>query len=414
MFNFHSMFLNGKLDSNKEVYMEQPEGYEESNWKQYICKLQKSLYGLKQARWKWYKALSKALANIGFNKSEADPAIFYVHQKHKMAILACHVDNCMITGSSQLLIQGYKDKLKSKYLLTDLGPANWLLGIKITRDLEAKTISLSQLSYIESIFTKFNFTDLKPFTTLMDPLIQLSKDQCPQTLEEIANMKKILYHEAIGSLNYCTIATRPDIAFSISLLAQYMNNPRQTHWEAVKHIFRYLSGTKDWRLVYGTMDNGLEGYTDADGSSQEHWHAISRYVFLVNGGAISWSSKKQELVTLSTTESEYVTATYATKEALWLWCLIDKIFYPFEELVTLYSDSQLAIALTKDSSYHAQTKHINIRYHFIQFIVQNGSINLIYCPTEDMTADILTKALPNSKAKHFTKSLGLLPAWEGV
>ena len=390
--------------------MEQPEGYEESNWKQYICKLQKSLYGLKQAGWKWYKALSKALTDIGFNKSEAEPAVFYAHQKHKMAILACHVDNCMITGSSQQLIQSYKGKLKSKYSLTDLGLAKWPLRMKITRDLEARTISLLQLLYIKSILTKFNFMDLKPFSTPMDPLIQLSKDQCPQTLEEIADMKKIPYHEAINLLNYCTVATQPDIAFFVSLLAQYMDNPGWTHWEAIKQVFQYLSGTKDWRLVYGTMDNGL----DADGSSQEHRHTISRYVFLVNGRAISWSSKKQEVVTLSTTESEYVAATYATKEALWLRCLINKVFHPFEELITLYSDLQSAIALTKDSFYHTHTKHIDIRYHFIQFIVQNGSINLIYCPTEDMTADILTKALPNSQAKHFAKLLRLLPAWGGV
>ena len=161
--------------------------------------------------------------------------------------------------------------------------------------------------------------------------------------------------------------------------------------------------------MYGTTDSGLEGYTDADGSSQEHRHAISGYVFLMNGGAISWSSKKQGLVTLSTAESEYVAATYAAKEALWLRCVISEVFHPLEKPVTLYSDSQSAIALTKDGSYHAQTKHIDIRYHFIRFEVQKKSINLIYCPTDDMTADILTKALPNIKAKHFAKALGLHP-----
>ena len=131
-------------------------------------------------------------------------------------------------------------------------------------------------------------------------------------------MSKVPYREAIGSLNYCAVATCPDIAFSVSLLAQYMENPGRTHWEAVKQIFRYLLGTKDCKLVYGGTNNGLEGYTDADGSLQEHQHAISGYVFFMNGGAISWSSKKQTLVTLSTAESEYIAATYAAKEALWL------------------------------------------------------------------------------------------------
>ena len=129
-------------------------------------------------------------------------------------------------------------------------------------------------------------------------------------------------------------------------------------------------GTKNWKLMYGITGNGLEGYTDADRSSQEHRHAISGYAFLINGGAISWSSKKQELVTLSTTKSKYVAATYATKEALWLRRIIREVFQPLEEPIVLYSDSQSAIALTKDGSYHAHTKHIDIRYHFICFEVQ--------------------------------------------
>ena len=132
-----------------------------------------------------------------------------------------------------------------------------------------------------------------------------------------------------------------------------MENPGRIHWEAVKRVFCYLLGTKHWKLTYGTTDNGLEGFTDADRSSQEHRHAISGYVFLMNRGAISWSSKKQSLVTLSTAESEYVAATYAAKEALWLRRIITEVFQPLEEPVTLYLDLQSAIALTKDGSYHA-------------------------------------------------------------
>ena len=152
----------------------------------------------------------------------------------------------------------------------------------------------------------------------MDPSVHFSRDQCPQTPEEVADMCKIPYREAIGSLNYCAVATRPDIAFSVSLLAQYMENPGRIHWEAIKRVFCYLLETKTWRLTYGTTEEGLERYTDADGSSQEHRHAISGYTFLVNGGAISWCSKKQNPITLSTAKSEYVAATYTAKEALWL------------------------------------------------------------------------------------------------
>lgn len=169
-------------------------------------------------------------------------------------------------------------------------------------------------------------------------------------------------------------------------------------------------GTKNLCLVYGGVQKGLEGYVDADGASQEHRHAITGYVFLVDGGAVSWSSKKQELVTLSTTEAEYVAATHAAKEAIWLHRLIGEIIGPLDEPTTLRSDSQSAIALTRDGQYHARTKHIDIRYHFICYVIEAGSIRLIYCPTDDMTADALTKALPSVKAKHFAAAMGLLAA----
>ena len=222
--------------------------------------------------------------------------------------------------------------MKAKYSLTDLGPANWLLGIKITRNLEASTIVLSQLSYIESILRQFNFTDLKLFSTPIDPSICLSKDQYPQTPEEVVDMQKILYGKAIGSLNYFAVVTWSDMAFSIPLLAQFMDNPRRVHWEAIKQVFPYLLGTKHWKLTYRITNDRLQGYTDPDGSLQEHRHAISGYTFLVNGGAISWLSKKQELVTLSTAKSEYVATTYTAKEAIWLRCIISEVFEPVTEL----------------------------------------------------------------------------------
>ena len=231
--------------------------------------------------------------------------------------MAIHVDDCTITGSNRVLLNEIKRKIKSKYSLTDLGPVNWLLSIKITRDRAARTISLSQESYIDSILMHFNLTDAKPMSTPMDPSMRFLKDQSPQTLEEMAEMRNVPYQEGTGSLQYCTIATRPDIAFSVSLLSQYNENPGQIHWEAVKRVLRYLKATKGWKLVYGTEQDDLKGFTDADGASQEHRHMISVYIFMIDGSAVSWSSKKQELVTLSTTESEYVAATYAAKEALW-------------------------------------------------------------------------------------------------
>ena len=190
---------------------------------------------------------------------------------------------------------------------------------------------------------------------------------------------------------HLAVGMRPDIVFAVSTVAQFSNEPGMVHWEAVKHIYRYLAGMKGLALTFRAGKKGVEGYTDTDGASQEHCHAISGYAYILDGGAFSWMSKKQELVTLSTAKAEYVAATHAVKEGVWLRHFIEEVFQPLVNPTILYCDNQAAIALTKDGSFHTCTKHINICYHFIRFVVDSGSFLLLYCPTADMTADTLTK-----------------------
>ena len=168
-----------------------------------------------------------------------------------------------------------------------------------------------------------------------------------------------------------------------------------------------MAGTRDLWLSYGETRRTLTGYTDADGSMGEDRRAISGYAFLIDRGAVSWSSKRQEIVSLSTTESEYVAATHGLKEALWLCSLLTEVFAPTKDATTMFCDNQSAIALTHDHQYHARTKHIDVRYHFIRWVVERGEVRLVYCPTEDMVADVLTKALPSPKVKHFASNLRL-------
>jgi hypothetical protein len=297
--------------------------------------------------------------------------------------------------------------VNGKYRLTDLGPCKWLLGIKVDRNLENGTIALSQHAYIDSIITRFNFDDLKPSSTPMDPSSPLTNSQSPKMLADIAKMKNVPYREAVGSLMYAAMGTRPDIAFATSTVAQFLENPGWPHWGAVKRIFRYLKGSRNVSLVYGGQKDDLRGWSDADGASQEHRRAISGYVFMVDGGAVSWCSKKQELVTLSTAEAEYVAMTHAAKEALWLRTLFGEVFGNIVEATTIFGDNKSAIALATSGQYHSRTKHIDIRYHFIRYIIDAGSIKLVYCPTNEQTADALTKALPSLKIKHFGKEMGL-------
>ena len=258
------------------------------------------------------------------------------------------------------------------------------------------------------MLSRFSLTDAKPYGSPMIPGLVYTKEHSPSSPNEVALMKKTPYREAIGSLMYIAVATRPDIAFAVSALSQFLNNPGVAHWEGVKKIFRYLSGTKTLELTYGGEQQGLEGYTDTDGATQEHRRAMSGYIFLINGGAISWSSRKQELVTLSTAEAEYVAATHAAKEAIWLCKLIGKLFPTLLASTTpLYCDNQATLKLATDDNYHARTKHIDIRYHFIQHVIATGVLKLLYCPTEDMLADMFTKALPKWKVAAHIHALGM-------
>ncbi len=250
-------------------------------------RLRKSLYRLKQAGCKWYEALARALIDLGFHITQVDLGVFYLWMEIHIIILIIHVDNCVITSSSATLMAEYKARFNMCYMLTDLGLVSWLLGLKVTRNHENRTISLSQTTYINTMLDHFTLLDAKPFHSPMVPGIIYSKDDSPSSPQEATCMEKVLYHEAIGSLMYASIATQPNISFAVTALSQFLDNPGEVHWEAVKRIMRYLSGTKDYALTYGDECHNLLGYSDTDGTTQEHRHAISGYAFLINGGTVS-------------------------------------------------------------------------------------------------------------------------------
>lgn len=318
--------MNGILNEDEEVYLEQRKDYAEGDTKKFVFRLHKVLYGLKQGARNWYNALCKVMADLGFKRTEPNHGVFYKERNGHLIIVAIHVDDCLVTGSSEKLIKEFKVEINAKYKMTDLGPINWLLGFKVTQNLAEGTIALSQHAYNESIIRRYNFNDIKPQAMPMDPNAPLTQSQSPTKIIDITAMKNIPYREAIGSFMWAAMGTKPDIAFATSTVSQFNQNPGWAHWEAVKHILRYLKGTMDLELVYGGERRGLEGYVDGDGASQDHRHAISGYVFLIGGGAVSWSSKNQELVTLSTAEAGCVAATHAAKEATWLRRLIGEVF----------------------------------------------------------------------------------------
>ena len=373
----------------------------------HVLRLQKALYGLKQSGRRWYQVLRKILGDIGLTRSEHDHAVFYRREKGNLTtILLAHVDDFTITAVTPALIKVIKDGLRKHLDIHDMGEIHWMLGLEIKRNRKLQTLSISQRSYIDSIVTRYGFEDAKPLSIPIVANSTLSRDDCPTTTSDIGKMAGRPYREAVGSLMYAAVGTRPDISFAVGQAARFSDNPGFPHWEAVKRIFCYLKGTRDYWLVYGQEEPSITGYTDADGMSNEDRHAISGYAFLIDGGAVSWSSKRQSLVTLSTAEAEYVAATHAAKEAVWLREFISEVYQP-QGPMTLLSDSQCAIALARNEQFHARTKHIDIRFHFIRYVIEAGKITIDYCPTGDMVADTLTKALPSTKAKHFASALGL-------
>ncbi|THG94602.1 hypothetical protein EW026_g6901 [Hermanssonia centrifuga] len=298
--------------------------------------------------------------------------------------------------------------LASRFELSKGGQIHYLLGMHITHDREKRTISFSQSAYINRILTRYRFDEVRTVTTPMDPNVALSKEQCAISERQKEEMKDKPYREALGALMYASVGTRPDITYAVSTLAKFSQNPGPTHWTALKRVFAYLRGTQHYTLTLGgDSSEVLTGYCDSDGMSRPDRHPIAAYVFTI-GGAISWSSKRQDIVCLSTTEAEYIALTHAAKEAIWLYHLLDEVFPErFKLPITVYSDNQGAIALSKDDRFHTRTKHIDIRFHFVRQYVEDGTLNITYLPTDRMLADALTKALPGPQLRKLAGAIGI-------
>jgi hypothetical protein len=403
-----SAYLNREFEANEVIYMKVPQGLKLTNDPSLALRLLRPLYGLRQSGRQWYKKLWEILRDeLRMNRCEVDQAVFFRSEETGLIVIVVHVDDLTIVTSTLALMEEVKEGLKKRLRITDQGEIHWILGISIKRDRANKTIMLGQVSYLNSILQRYGFENVKRLAMPMDPHVQLSSDQAPKTQAEFAAMRNVPYREAVGSLMYLAMGTRPDIAYAVGIVSRFCQNPGQAHWNAVKRIFAYLAGSREMQLMYGGEKRALVGYSDADGSMNEDRHAITGYAFMLDGGAVSWCSKKQEVVALSTAEAEYVAVSHGTKEALWLRSLIGQVFGHFTEPTTLHSDNQAAIALSEDHRYHARTKHIDIRFHFVRWVISEGHIKLVYCPTNDMVADTLTKALPSVKVKHFARELGL-------
>ena len=404
-------FINSDIDN--DVYIELPPAWKDMYHIKgdYICKLLKALYSLKQSPRLWQKKLRETLIKLGFKPPKSDNCV-YISQSG--VIIITYVDDMLITGPDTQGIKDIKKALQDEFEMDDLGAAAYFLGVRIIRDRTIRSITLIQDAYISKVLHKYGMQNCKSASTPMDPgalnlMISNPNQATKQEIEE--------YQSKIGSLTYLATQTRTDIAFICSVLSRFLVNPSRDHLIAADRLLRYVQGSKYLAVVLGgnnldsDPDKGaLHGYSDSDFAGDvEQRKSTSGYVFLFAGGVISSQSKRQSITALSTTEAEYYSLYKAIVEAAWLRYIFKELSWNLKDVrcIKIYSDNQGSLALTENPKLHQHTKHIAVKYHYLREERSKGVVRYWYCPTEDMAADGLTKPLGPAKHKSFVSQLRL-------
>ncbi len=324
-------------------------------------------------------------------------------------IVPVFVDDMTLVAKSKATIDNVISQLEQHFKLRRLGGIEHLLGVKVERDRAKRTIHLSQRQYILSMLERYGMADCSPVSTPMNPGVTLSEEQCPKTPEEKEEMRSIPYIAAVGSLIYCALATRPDVAYEVGLFARYNSNPGKAHWAAVKHLFRYLKGTMDYKLTLSPDTSTSEmflGYSDADhGGDKDNGYSTGAYVVKMGNGTVSWRSKLQDVVTNSTTEAEYIAAYHGGQELLFFHNLLTELGYTFTSPHTLFIDNMSALAVTQKPEHHGRMKHLDLKWFWLRDeVTKRKSLWTAHCPTAFMPADILTKAFPTTRSRLLASS----------
>jgi len=396
-------FLHGDL--NEEIYMTQPEGYKVAGKEDWVCKLSKSLYGLKQSPRQWYKRFDKFMKGQKYRRSRYDHCVYLRRlQDGSYIYLLLYVHDMLIAAKSQVDIDRLKAQLSKEFEMKDLGEAKKILGMEISRDRDRGKLWLSQKQYLQKVLQRFGIhDDTKPVSTPLAPHLKLSSQLSPTTDEEREYMAKVPYANAVGSLMYAMVCTRPDISQAVSVVSRYMHDPGKGHWQAVKWILRYLQNTVDVGLTFEQEESHgqcIVGYCDSDYAGDlDKRRSTTGYLFTLAKAPVSWKSTLQSTVALSTTEAEYMAITEAVKEAIWLYGLLKDLGVGQKQL-EVFSDSQSAIHLAKNQVFHARTKHIDVRYHFVREILEEEEILLEKIHTIENPADMLTKVVTRTKFEH--------------
>nr|KYP73058.1 Retrovirus-related Pol polyprotein from transposon TNT 1-94 [Cajanus cajan] len=362
-----SAFLNGVL--KEEVYVEQPLGYMKRGDEKKVLRLRKALYGLKQAPRAWNERIDGYFKKNGYEQCPYEHALYIKKSGKDMMVVALYVDDLIFTGSNAKLIKEFKEIMMKEFEMTDLGLMKYFLGLEVKQSNEG--IFISQERYALEILKKFKMEDCNPVSTPMEPGTKLSKFDGGERADSGR------YRSLVGSLRYLT-CTRPDLMLSVGMTSRFMEDPSYTHWKALKRILRYVQGSLSLGIFYSKSDDyRLVGYSDSDWCGDvDDRKSTSGYVFLLGNTAFTWLSKKQPIVTLSTCEAEYVAASWSVCHAVWLLNLLRHMGVIRDEGVVIRVDNKSAIELAKNPVNHGRSKHIDVRFHFIQEQIREGKVEL--------------------------------------
>ena len=393
-------FLNSSL--NEEIYMSQPVGFEDGTSR--VCRLLKSVYGLKQASREWYNTLGEFLHSLDFTRSRIDPCLFI----RPGIIIFIYVDDIIIAARDQELVDDIAENFKRRFRMKDMGRPRRILGLDISEGDE--WIHLSSKGMIDDLLKKYQFENSRHVATPMDH----NQTFIPNEDDKASVEDQKMFSSLMGSLLYIANTFRPDISYSVSVLSQFTSNPSNDHIRAVKRILRYLNGTRDYGLIF-TKDqkenSDLRGYTDADFASCSSRKSRTGYAFKVGNSVLSWGSKKQSVIALSTCEAEYYALTEGGKEAIHL----NRLLWEFEhqkpicdetilQSVKLFCDNQSTIFVSKNPAEHKVMKHLDLRMKWIQEKVESGNFVIEYISSKEQVADILTKPLPKETFEKLRES----------
>ena len=412
-FDIKTAFLHGILPESETVFMEQPPGFEDPDKKDWVWRLQKSLYGMKQASRIWNITFHKTMTSLGFRRLVNEWCVYRRSTSTGTTIFAVHVDDIIAVSSSPAENDAFKAELRQHWDISDLGAAKFALGISIAHDRSSRTIHLSQAALIDRIVEQFGQTDAHPTDTPMVLGLQILRpDPAIPVSSAIASwMERIPYRSLIGTLNYLAVATRPDIAFAVGRLASVLDCYRPEHWDAAIHVVRYLKGTRSFSLELGGSNPvRLLGFSDSDyANCPDTSRSIGGYCFSLGSGMVSWASRKQHHTADSTCYSEYIAMHEASHELLFFRQFLDGLDMPIFDATPVYCDNDAARQLSEDQRWHAHIKHFRVRYHTIRDLVNLDELKVLGVRSSDNVADIFTKALGPNDFARLRSFLGIRP-----